>query len=104
MEIARLIVMALGALIVLIGAFSLIAAWFAPNALATPFMRWMVTGRKLEPTRSNQSLMSVWSILIGTYMLAALSGHMIASMIVFVVWLPFGAMVLRRTYRSSGTS
>ena len=100
MEIVKLITMALGGLIVLVGIFSLVAAWFAPSVLATPFMRWMVTGRKLAPTRANQTLMSIWSILLGTYIVVSLSGYLVVGIIVFFLWLPFGVMVLRRTFWS----
>lgn len=98
MEVLKPIAMALACLGILLGVFLLLAAWFAPRMLATPFMRWMTTGRRLTPTRDNQTLIAIWSILLGTYILLSVSGHAILSLSVFVVWLPFGVVVIKRTF------
>ena len=98
METMRTIAVVLASFGVAIGIFSLIAAWFAPSLLATPFMRWLTTGRRLEPSRDNQTLMAVWSILLGAFFVLAVLGQTIPGLAVFLLWLPIGVVVFKRTF------
>lgn len=94
----RIIAVVLAGSSVVFGIISLLAACFAPKLLASPFMRWMTTGRRLAPDRENQTIMAVWAILLGAYIILATTGHTRLGLAVFVAWLPFGVVVLRRTY------
>lgn len=98
MNTLKIITIVIAGFCVVFGFFSLIAAWFAPKLLTTPLMRWMTTGHRLTPSRSNQALMAIWSMLFGTYIVLAITGHTIISLAVFVVWLPFCFTVLKRTF------
>jgi uncharacterized membrane protein YjfL (UPF0719 family) len=98
METMRTIAVVLAGSGVVVGVFSLLAAWFAPRTLATPFMRWLTTGRSLEPSRDNQTLMAVWSILLGTFLVLAVSGQSTLGLAVFMLWLPVGIVVIRRRF------
>ena len=87
-----------GALLIVTGLLALVAVWTFPRALQTPFARWMITGKRLAPTRNNQILMSVWAFLFGCYLLLFSLGHQVLGLIALVVWLPFGITVIKRTY------
>ena len=98
MDAVQIIIVVLACSLVLVGVAALIATWFTPSLMDRPFMRTMLTGRRLRPTRSNRILMSVWTILIGLYTALSVLGYRMPSLIVFAAWVPFAYVVLKRTY------
>jgi len=88
----------LAAFLVLSGLYALVAAWTFPNLLDTPVMRWLITGKRLAPTRANRTLTSVWAVLIGSFFLLSLGGYRTLSYIAFAAWLPLALIVLKRTF------
>jgi hypothetical protein len=80
----------------LVGATGLIAAWITPSLLERPILRWLFTGRRLAPTRSNRTLMSLWALLVGGYLMLSVLGYQTASFIILALWLPLGLLVLKR--------
>ena len=80
------------------GLLALLAAWTAPRILERPFARWMITGKRLEPTRNNQILMSVWAVLFGSYLLLVSLGHPVLGLVALGAWLPVALIVIKRTY------
>ena len=86
----------LSSTLVLIGLASLIATWLMPSVLERPLLRWLITGRRMAPSRYNRTLISVWAIAIGCYILLSVLGYRTASFIAFVIWVPLAIMVLSR--------
>jgi len=95
------IVFVLAVFLVTFGLFALIAAWASPGLLDSPFMRKLVTGNRLAPTRANQTLMGAWAMLIGGYFLLSIGGYRTLSYIAFAIWLPLAFIVLRRSFWSA---
>jgi hypothetical protein len=104
MDVLKAVALLLAGLVFFVGVFTLFAAWFAPKLLASPFMRRMTTGPRLDPSRANRTLMAVWSILLGVYFSLSVTGHTLAGLIVFAVWLPIGVVVIRRLLASGRTA
>lgn len=88
----------IAAALVVVGLFTLVATWAAPRILEHRFMRWLVTGRRLAPTRANRALMACWAALIGGYLLLSVGGYYVLSVIVLVAWLPLAFVVIKRTW------
>ena len=95
MDTIKLFVVTVSVLLLGFGACSLVAAWCAPKVLERPLMRLLITGPRLAPTRSNQSVMAVWSILFAAYMLSWVLGYRTISLIFFGLWSPFAFLVLK---------
>lgn len=89
---------------VVLGVFTLVSAWFAPKLLSTSFMKWMTTGSRLAPTRANRTLMAIWAMLIGSYLILVALRYTTLSFVVFAAWLPFGVVVVKRTFWPSTES
>jgi hypothetical protein len=98
MEFLKTLAAASGAILIVTALIALTALWLSPGLLQRPFARWMITGKRLAPTRSNQVLMSVWAFLFGCYLLLFSLGHKVPGLIALAVWLPFGITVIKRTY------
>ena len=99
MSFLQPIVFALAIVLTSMGLFVLVSAWAFPRLLETPSMRWLVTGKRLQPTQANQVLMGAWSLLIGSYFLLSVGGFRTLSYIAFAAWLPIAFLVLRRSFR-----
>jgi hypothetical protein len=98
MSLVQTVLVTLSSFLVLVGAFGLIAAWVTPSLLDGPVLRWLITGKRLAPTRSNRTLMSLWAMLIGCQTILTVLGYRAASLIVFAIWLPFAVLVLKRLW------
>ena len=98
MEFLKVVTAAIGVYLLLAGLLALIAVWISPGLLEKPFARWMITGKRLAPTRNNQVLMSVWAILLGCYLLLISLGYQVLGFVALAVWLPFGIAAIKRTY------
>ena len=96
MSLLQTIAIWLSSTLVLIGLASLIATWLMPSVLERPLLRWLITGRRMAPSRYNRTLISVWAIAIGCYILLSVLGYRTASFIAFVIWVPLAIMVLSR--------
>ena len=99
MTILPVIIVVLAAFLVLVGLLTLILAWFAPRFLDHPTLQWLITGKRIPPTRANRTLGSIWAILIGSFFLLSLSGQHTISYIVFAAWVPFAVAVLRLNFK-----
>lgn len=104
MEPLKILVLVLSACLILFGIAALLGTWLAPSFMDRRFMRHMLTGWRLEPSRSNRVLMSIWATLIGGYLALAMLEFRMASLVVLAAWLPFAFVVLKRTWRSPPTS
>ena len=62
MSLLQTIAIWLSSTLVLIGLASLIATWLMPSVLERPLLRWLITGRRMAPSRYNRTLISVWAI------------------------------------------
>ena len=100
MEPMKIIIAALSALLICGGMFALVATFVSPGFMDRPVMRRLLIGR-LQPTRSNKIIMSIWSILIGSYMMLAMLEQRTLSYIAFAAWLPFAFIVLKRSFQPS---
>lgn len=83
---------------VALGMFTLVSAWFAPKLLSTSFMKWMTTGRRFAPTRANRTLMGIYGMLIGSYLILLALRYTMLSFVVLAAWLPFGLVAVKRTF------
>ena len=101
MSLLQTIAIWLSSTLVLIGLASLIATWLMPSVLERPLLRWLITGRRMAPSRYNRTLISVWAIAIGCYILLSVLGYRTASFIAFVIWVPLAIMVLSRLRRAA---
>ena len=97
MEILRNVVIVLSGLLVSFGLLSLAITWLAPGIADKPFFRWMLTGSRMAPTRSNRTLMALWSAVLGLYVLLSQTRHDMASYVVFAMWIPLAYMVFRQS-------
>lgn len=86
MEWLKYIAMSGAVFLVAFGLVTLAMAWLAPRALDTRFMRWMLTGERLEPTRRNRVMASAGSILSGVYILLTVSRHVVLALLALVAW------------------
>lgn len=98
MNILEAVVLLLASFCVVLSVFTLVSAWFAPKLLSTPFMKWMTTGARFAPSRANRTLMAIWGILVGTYLILLALRYTMLSFVVFAAWLPFGLVVVKRTF------
>jgi hypothetical protein len=98
MSLVQTVLVTLSSFLVLVGALGLIAAWVAPSLLDGPVLRRLITGKRLAPTRSNRTLMSLWAMLIGSYLMLSVLGYRSASLIVFAIWLPFAVFLLKQLW------
>ena len=99
MSFLQIIVLVLAILLSSIGLFALVSAWVFPRLLDTSSMRWLVTGRRLAPTRANQTLMGAWALLMGSFFLLSVGGYRTLSYIAFAIWLPLAFVVLKRNFQ-----
>ena len=86
-----------GALGVLYGLTGLAGVWLFPSiGRSKLFGPGMLTGR-LEPTRVNRSLMSLWALFFGAYIATAHSGHRTLGYMFFAAFLvcAITSMVIR---------
>ena len=83
------------------GTIALVFAWLAPTLLDPPFLRWMITGKRLAPTRANRTLMASWAVLMGCYLLLSSLGYRTLSLIAVAVCLAVGVVVLRRLHAAA---
>lgn len=95
MDILRSVLIVLSSFLVGFGLLSLAITWLAPGITDTRFFRWMLTGSRMAPTRSNRTLMALWSTVLGSYFVLSQTRHYTASYIVFAMWIPLAYMVLR---------
>lgn len=95
MEWMKWFALAGGLFVALSGAIGLVLTQWAPRVMDLPFMRWMVTGRHLEPSRRNRILASAWALLGGTYIFLSASGYVIPALVVFVAWMPVAVLFFR---------
>ena len=100
MEILKILIAVLSSFLVLGGIVALAGTWLAPNFMDRPWIRRIVTGDRLDPSRSDRTIMSIWTILIGSYLMLSMLGQSTLSYVVFVAWLPFAFIVLKRTFGS----
>ena len=98
MEFLKVLSGAGGAFLIATGLLALLAAWTAPGLLDRPFARWMITGKRLEPTRNNQILMSAWAVLFGGYLLLVSLGHPVLGLVALGAWSPVAIIVIKRTH------
>jgi hypothetical protein len=80
------------------GSLVLLASLISPRLLRTQFMRWMVFGNRLEPTRSNQVLIAIWAMLFGGGLLLFMHGYRTLSFIAFLAWAPVTAIMFKRMW------
>ena len=95
MSLLQTIAIWLSSTLVLIGLASLIATWLMPSVLERSLLRWLITGRRMAPSRYNRTLISVWAIAIGCYILLSVLGYRMASFIAFVICCVFFTDLIR---------
>ncbi len=88
MDTLMLVAAAAGGLCIAIGAFTLVAAQLRPELLEPAFLRWLTVGR-LEPSRRNRTMVGIWAILMGTYLVLAAMDHIRLGLAVALLSLPF---------------
>ena len=100
MDVFQILLVGFSGLLIAIGFFTLTFAWLGPRLLDSPIATRMTTGGRLSPTRSNRSLVGVWSILLGSYFLLSLTEQYSASYVAFAAWVPFGIILIQRTRKA----
>jgi hypothetical protein len=95
MDILRNVLIVISGIFVGFGLISLVITWLAPGIADSQFFRRMLTGSRMAPTRSNKTLMALWSTVLGLYVLLSQTRHYTASYIAFAMWIPISYMVLR---------
>ena len=98
MSFLQTVIFSLAIVLAATGTFAIVAAWTSPGLLDSPIMRWTVTGKRLAPTRKNQTLMGAWALLLGSYFLLSVGGYRTLSYIAFAAWLPLAIIVLKRSF------
>jgi hypothetical protein len=96
--------MVMAAFLVVFGLVTLVMAWLAPRSLDTPFMKGMLTGERLLPTRRNRVLASAGSVLFGTYLWLALASYAVPALLVAAAWLAVTVLLRRARTPAQGSS
>ena len=88
-----------GYLFVAYGSFGLIGTWLAP-AIGKSWLYGpgMFTGR-VEPSRVNRTILSLWALFVGGYFAASGSGYRTLSFIFFLAFMPCAIAALVIRYR-----
>ena len=69
------ILIVLGLVVVAYGFIGLVGVWLVPAIGNSPlYGPGMLTGRT-EPTRTYKTIMSLWNLFIGAYLVSSSSGH-----------------------------
>jgi hypothetical protein len=100
MDSLEIFIVSIASLLLLSGAFSLAATWHFPQILDRPRLRLLLTGTGLPPTRSNRTIMAIWSMLFAAYLLSSTLGYPKTSFVLFFIWLPFAYLVFSRSFQS----
>ena len=98
LEVLRITVSVLSGLLIAIGIFVLFAAWLSPKLIDNGFFRWEI-GRNLEPSRANRTLVSVSTVLLGSYLLLSATGHAMLSFVAIALWFPLVVAVLKMAFQ-----
>ena len=88
-----------GYLLMAYGSVGLIGTWLAP-AIGKSWLYGpgMFTGR-LEPSRFNRTIMSLWALFAGGYFAASGSGYRTLSLIFFLAFMPCAITAFVIRYR-----
>ena len=95
MEWLKYTALALASFLIVFGLVALAMTWLAPRMLDTRFMRGMLTGQRLEPTRMNRTLASAGSVIFGTYIWLSIHWFVVPALLVLAVWMVI-TLLLRR--------
>ena len=87
--------LAMATFLIAFGLVTLAMTWLAPRALDTRFMKGMLTGERLEPTRRNRALASAGSVVFGTYIWFTVGGLVVPALLALAAWVAI-TLLLRR--------